>query len=87
MQGAPPQQALSEYLFHLRRGFGQLNRPPPEGMDYGRDKILVHRKNRYIGLSREGTRCGLRHTILVSLTTQINLTYGARGVGCWVYRD
>lgn len=57
LQGAPPQQALSEYLFHLRRGFGQLNRPPPEGMDYGRDKILVHRKNRYIGLSREGTVC------------------------------
>jgi len=44
-------------LVHLTRAFGQRNRPPPPGST-GRqrlDHILVHRLNRYIGISREGT--------------------------------
>jgi len=47
-----PEDMLHEYLFHLKRAFGQKNRPPPE-TSIGRE--LIWRKNRYIGTSREGT--------------------------------
>jgi hypothetical protein len=45
---------LEEYLFHMRRAFGQSNRPPPNS-DTTFGKVLVYRINRYIGISREGT--------------------------------
>eukprot|EP01125_Pyxidicula_operculata_P007144 TRINITY_DN242_c4_g1_i1.p1 TRINITY_DN242_c4_g1~~TRINITY_DN242_c4_g1_i1.p1 ORF type:complete len:704 (-),score=94.72 TRINITY_DN242_c4_g1_i1:119-2230(-) len=45
---------LHEYLFHLRRGKGQINRPPP-GKGGSVDKVIQTRCNRYIGISREGT--------------------------------
>lgn len=56
----PLNHLLQEYLFHLRRAFGQTNRPPPaniNGLTMGHevDVILHPRQNRYIGLSREGT--------------------------------
>lgn len=50
----PPSDTLQEYLFHLRRGFGQKNRPPPKaGETLGR--VLVWRVNKYIAMAREGT--------------------------------
>jgi len=57
----PSPSILQEYLFHLRRAFGQANRPPPMTEEmYKTDsstlgKVLVWRINRYVGLSREGT--------------------------------
>jgi len=53
----PSDQQLREYLFHLRRAFGQSNRPAPSENDLltGADTILRPRLNRYIALSREGT--------------------------------
>ena len=53
---------LDEYLFHLRRAFGQSNRPPPNA-DNTFGKVLTYRINRYIGISREG---------IVSLSWPIN---------------
>jgi hypothetical protein len=53
----PSQLILQEYLFHLRRAFGQSNRPPIEKLQ-DRSTLgvtLVWRVNRYVGLSREGT--------------------------------
>jgi len=49
---------LGEYLFHLKRAYGQKNRPPPLNAGEERpatDRILRPRSNRYIGMSREGT--------------------------------
>eukprot|EP01117_Protostelium_nocturnum_P004568 TRINITY_DN1645_c0_g2_i3.p1 TRINITY_DN1645_c0_g2~~TRINITY_DN1645_c0_g2_i3.p1 ORF type:complete len:545 (+),score=186.27 TRINITY_DN1645_c0_g2_i3:29-1636(+) len=53
----PSNQILQEYLFHLRRAFGQSNRPPIEkSIDKSvLGQILVWRVNRYVGISREGT--------------------------------
>jgi hypothetical protein len=45
---------LHEYLFHLRRAKGQINRPPPSTEFSKTDKIIQPRQNRFIGLSREG---------------------------------
>jgi len=48
-----PNDILMEYLFHMRRGFGQTNRPPVNSAStLGR--VLVWRQNRSIGISREG---------------------------------
>jgi len=47
-----PGEMLHDYLFHLKRAFGQKNRPPP-AVAIG--KVMIWRKNRYIGTSREGT--------------------------------
>eukprot|EP01087_Luapelamoeba_hula_P023302 TRINITY_DN8547_c0_g1_i2.p1 TRINITY_DN8547_c0_g1~~TRINITY_DN8547_c0_g1_i2.p1 ORF type:complete len:800 (-),score=189.59 TRINITY_DN8547_c0_g1_i2:79-2478(-) len=49
--------ALYKYLYHLRRAFGQINRPPPFAEMQGPDKVLIQRRNRYLGVSREGTVC------------------------------
>ncbi|PRP79066.1 hypothetical protein PROFUN_13168 [Planoprotostelium fungivorum] len=52
----PSSNVLQEYLFHLRRAFGQSNRPPIEkstGSALG--QTLIWRVNRYVGVSREGT--------------------------------
>lgn len=52
----PAEEDLQEYLFHLTRAFGQRNRPPPVKKAGSRlDQMLVHRQNRYIGISREGS--------------------------------
>lgn len=53
----PDGDDLREYLFHLTRAFGQRNRPPPPTVAERQrlDHVLVHRLNRYIGVSREGT--------------------------------
>lgn len=48
-------EVLNEYLYHMKRAFGQKNRPPSETKTSTIGKILVWRKNRYIGISREGT--------------------------------
>jgi len=40
---------LKEYLFSLKRGFGQKNRPPPNV-----EEVMCWRLNRYIGIAREG---------------------------------
>jgi len=54
-------ETLQEFLFHLRRAYGQTNRPPISAdiySDYDRrptDMILRLRLNRYVALSREGT--------------------------------
>jgi hypothetical protein len=41
---------------HLKKAFGQRNRPPPVKKAGSRlDQMLVHRQNRYIGISREGS--------------------------------
>lgn len=61
----PSDHLLSEYLFHLRRAYGQTNRPPPPPMPtHGAwsssdqfDRILRHRYNRFHALSREGLVC------------------------------
>jgi len=53
----PKKEILKEYIYHLRRAFGQINRPPPKRMKKGvkgTDKVLAERKNRYVGMSREG---------------------------------
>lgn len=50
-----PEEMLHEYLFHLKRAFGQKNRPPPGLTKSSIGKVLIWRKNRYIGTSREGT--------------------------------
>jgi len=50
----PSEEALNEYLFHLRRSFGQKNRPPPNSAGV-LGRVLVWRRNKYIGVSREGT--------------------------------
>lgn len=55
-----PSGLLKEYLFHLKRAYGQKNRPPPLTGNMGEeflstDCILRPRSNRYIGMSREGT--------------------------------
>lgn len=50
----PSEESLNEYLFHLRRAFGQKNRPPPNSAGV-LGRVLVWRRNKYIGLSREGT--------------------------------
>lgn len=53
MDNSLPNEVLMEYLFHMRRGFGQTNRPPVNSAStLGR--VLVWRQNRYIGISREG---------------------------------
>jgi len=52
----PPAEVLQEYLFHLRRAFGQTNRPPPNP-EYHLGSVLAPRRNRYIGISREGSVC------------------------------
>jgi len=52
----PMSDVLQEYLFHLRRAFGQQNRPPPDPAS-SLGSVLVPRMNRYIGVSREGTVC------------------------------
>lgn len=44
-----------EYLFHLRRALGQANRPPLSNKANYYDIILQHRRNRYIGISLEGS--------------------------------
>lgn len=49
----PSEESLNEYLFHLRRAFGQKNRPPPNSAGV-LGRVLVWRRNKYIGLSREG---------------------------------
>jgi hypothetical protein len=46
---------LNEYLYHMKRAFGQKNRPPSEAKLSTIGRILIWRKNRYIGISREGT--------------------------------
>jgi len=48
------EDSLNEYLFHLRRAFGQKNRPPPNSAGV-LGRVLVWRRNKYIGISREGT--------------------------------
>jgi len=50
----PSQTALNEYLFHMRRAFGQKNRPPPDSVSV-LGRVLCWRMNKYIGISREGT--------------------------------
>jgi glutaredoxin len=50
----PSEEALNEYLFHLRRAFGQKNRPPANSAGV-LGRVLVWRRNKYIGVSREGT--------------------------------
>jgi hypothetical protein len=44
----PTPQLLKEYLFHLRRAYGQRNRPPPnaDGEKNLTDRILQPRRNR-----------------------------------------
>lgn len=51
----PDVKDLQEYLFHLRRAYGQTNRPPPTDLEKSTDTILRPRLNRYIAMSREGT--------------------------------
>jgi len=54
----PTPTLLREYLFHLKRAYGQKNRPPPLNVGEERpstDSMLRPRSNRYIGMSREGT--------------------------------
>eukprot|EP01124_Arcella_intermedia_P007712 TRINITY_DN14775_c0_g1_i1.p1 TRINITY_DN14775_c0_g1~~TRINITY_DN14775_c0_g1_i1.p1 ORF type:complete len:673 (-),score=197.88 TRINITY_DN14775_c0_g1_i1:130-2148(-) len=53
----PNERLLKEYLFHLKRAYGQKNRPPPLSTDEmgTTDRVLRPRSNRYIGMSREGT--------------------------------
>lgn len=55
-----PDEALYSSLFHLRRAYGQKNRPPPPPSRHALgsyDRVLIPRGNRYIGLSREGSVC------------------------------
>ncbi|KAL6054699.1 X8 domain-containing protein, variant 2 [Balamuthia mandrillaris] len=52
------EEEIKEYLFHLRRAYGQGNRPPPpDAMAKHKqlDQVLIPRFNRYIGIAREGT--------------------------------
>jgi len=48
-----PNHVLMDYLFHMRRAFGQTNRPPINSAST-LGKVLVWRRNRYLGVSREG---------------------------------
>jgi hypothetical protein len=50
---------LQETLFHLRRAYGQKNRPPPPPVlnQLRWDKFLSLRANRHVGLAREGSIC------------------------------
>jgi hypothetical protein len=49
----PPDDVLGDFLFHLRRAFGQKNRPPPDP-DLAFGRVLAFRRNRYVALAREG---------------------------------
>jgi hypothetical protein len=52
----PHPTQLTEYLFHLRRAYGQRNRPQTSTLvEQGSiDKVLIQRLNRYVGISRVG---------------------------------
>lgn len=51
----PNQEQINEYLFHLRRAYGQRNRPQSLVEQGTIDRVLIQRQNRYIALSRVGT--------------------------------
>lgn len=51
----PKQEQINEYLFHLRRAYGQRNRPQSLFEQGVIDRVLIQRQNRYLALSRVGT--------------------------------
>jgi hypothetical protein len=61
----PSKATLYKYLYHLRRAFGQVNRPPPFVEMQGPDKVLIQRRNRYIGVSREGPLKDLQEHVVL----------------------
>jgi len=55
LERKPEDKILEEFLFHLRRAYGQTNRPPETDREKSNDSILRPRMNRHIAISRAGT--------------------------------
>jgi len=57
----PKDDVLDEYIHDLRRAQGQINKPnfkkAQQKGSKARDKVLIERENRYIGLAVEGKPC------------------------------